>query len=165
MFSFQGASESLKRLNETPTFVDASVNLFKKWWAKMDSLSCGKATAVTICHRHIVKNRLSSHFVLLPNSSVPSDRFFYFASLKWWAKMDSNHRPHDYQSCALASWAIGPYPGLLLVESTGIEPVTSCLQGRRSPSWANPPFLRDPHFLGTLKTVPSKLNNVTSVLS
>ena len=23
--------------------------------------------------------------------------------LKWWAKMDSNHRPHDYQSCALAS--------------------------------------------------------------
>ena len=29
--------------------------------------------------------------------------------LKWWAKMDSNHRPHDYQSCALASWAIGPF--------------------------------------------------------
>ena len=28
---------------------------------------------------------------------------------KWWAKMDSNHRPHDYQSCALASWAIGPF--------------------------------------------------------
>ena len=59
---------------------------------------------------------------------------------KWWAKMDSNHRPHDYQSCALASWAIGPFR-LLLVESTGIEPVTSCLQGRRSPSWANPPYL------------------------
>ena len=95
---------------------------------------------------------------------------------KWWAKVDSNHRPHDYQSCALASWAIGPYrrnqihnlrilckhqmlpcgfvsplpnkpaslgfaggPLVLLVESTGIEPVTSCLQGRRSPSWANPP--------------------------
>ena len=33
--------------------------------------------------------------------------------LKWWAKMDSNHRPHDYQSCALASWAIGPYWSLL----------------------------------------------------
>ena len=26
---------------------------------------------------------------------------YYFK--KWWAKMDSNHRPHDYQSCALAS--------------------------------------------------------------
>ena len=33
------------------------------------------------------------------------------ASTKWWAKMDSNHRPHDYQSCALASWAIGPFGG------------------------------------------------------
>ena len=33
----------------------------------------------------------------------------YKDCLKWWAKMDSNHRPHDYQSCALASWAIGPY--------------------------------------------------------
>ena len=42
-----------------------------EWWAKMDSLSCGKATAVTICRRHIVKSRLSSHFVLLLNSSVP----------------------------------------------------------------------------------------------
>ena len=21
----------------------------------------------------------------------------------WWAQVDSNHRPHDYQSCALAS--------------------------------------------------------------
>ena len=37
-----------------------------------------------------------------------------FPFLKWWAKMDSNHRPHDYQSCALASWAIGPYWSLLL---------------------------------------------------
>ena len=41
-----------------------------------------------------------------------SDHHFLF--LKWWAKMDSNHRPHDYQSCALASWAIGPYWSLLL---------------------------------------------------
>ena len=38
---------------------------------------------------------------ILPPSSFPEE--------KWWAKMDSNHRPHDYQSCALASWAIGPY--------------------------------------------------------
>ena len=25
------------------------------------------------------------------------------AFARWWAKVDSNHRPHDYQSCALAS--------------------------------------------------------------
>ena len=51
-----------------------------KWWAKMGSLSL---------------------------KLFASDHHFYL--LKWWAKMDSNHRPHDYQSCALASWAIGPY--------------------------------------------------------
>ena len=27
----------------------------------------------------------------------------------------------------------------ILVEISGIEPLTSCLQGRRSPSWAKPP--------------------------
>ena len=40
-----------------------------------------------------------------------SVNLFYSLSyifFKWWAKIDSNHRPHDYQSCALASWAIGP---------------------------------------------------------
>ena len=25
--------------------------------------------------------------------------------------MDSNHRPHAYQACALTSWAISPYDG------------------------------------------------------
>ena len=29
----------------------------------------------------------------------------------------------------------------ILVEISGIEPLTSCLQGRRSPSWAKPPSL------------------------
>ena len=38
-----------------------------------------------------------------------------------------------------ASTFVGVSVNLFLVESTGIEPVTSCLQGRRSPSWANPP--------------------------
>ena len=44
-------------------------------------------------------------------SWTQSSRSWLLSSLyqKWWAKMDSNHRPHDYQSCALASWAIGPY--------------------------------------------------------
>ena len=76
---------------------------------------------------------------------------------KWWAKMDSNHRPHDYQSCALASWAIGPYD-FFLVEISGIEPLTSCLQGRRSPSWAKPPYFFL-HLCRYIFDVPSKLNN------
>ena len=48
---------------------------------------------------------------------------------------------------------------LMLVEISGIEPLTSCLQGRRSPSWAKPPYPFSTS-LGTFFPVPSKLNNV-----
>ena len=63
--------------------------------------------------------RLSFSFKRLNEASIPwcfsqslNSAFCipHSAFKKWWAKMDSNHRPHDYQSCALASWAIGPYP-------------------------------------------------------
>ena len=26
----------------------------------------------------------------------------------WWAQVDSNHRPHAYQACALTTWAMRP---------------------------------------------------------
>ena len=29
----------------------------------------------------------------------------------WWTWVDSNHRPHAYQACALTTWATGPYGG------------------------------------------------------
>ena len=29
--------------------------------------------------------------------------------LVWWAQMESNHRPHAYQACALTIWAMSPY--------------------------------------------------------
>ena len=53
----------------------------------------------------------------------------------WWAQMDSDHRPHAYQACALTSWAMSPH----VVEVIGFEPMTPCLQGRCSTSWAIPP--------------------------
>ena len=28
---------------------------------------------------------------------------------QWWVQMDSNHRPHAYQACALTSWAMNPF--------------------------------------------------------
>ena len=75
-----------------------------KWWAK-DSLFCGKATPVATVHRTVAKSRLSSPFwSYLPTAlDCPGLDFYLRLFLKWWAKMDSNHRPHDYQSCALAS--------------------------------------------------------------
>ena len=27
----------------------------------------------------------------------------------WWAQVDSNHRPHAYQACALTTWAMSPF--------------------------------------------------------
>ena len=37
---------------------------------------------------------------------------FKFHSLQdlscWWAQVDSNHRPHAYQACALTTWAMRP---------------------------------------------------------
>ena len=83
---------------------------------------------------------------------------------------------------------------LKVVEISGIEPLTSCLQGRRSPSWAKPPYpffevvgqnglepstsrlsvvcssqlsywpiLVTSSCLGTLLSVPSKLNNAKTL--
>ncbi len=85
MFSFQGTSElirSKKASDLSENFVQRTIYLkrnsdrprsghlnssfftfhfsFEKWRAKVDSLFCGKATAVTTCHRHVVKSRLSS---------------------------------------------------------------------------------------------------------
>ena len=48
---------------------------------------------------------LRSDFVLYGSSFC---LLFLSRKSKWWAQVDSNHRPHDYQSCALASWAMGP---------------------------------------------------------
>ena len=49
-------------------------------------------------------------------------------------------------SSQLSYWPIsfGSSGCFKLVEISGIEPLTSCLQGRRSPSWAKPPSLHSP---------------------
>ena len=38
------------------------------------------------------------------NNSLFTEIYFQF----WWAQMDSNHRPHAYQACALTTWAMRP---------------------------------------------------------
>ena len=61
--------------------------------------------------------------------------------------MDSNHRPHAYQACALTGWAISPQPFIKVkfqrnftMETERFELLTPCLQGRCSPNWATPPY-------------------------
>ena len=53
---------------------------------------------------------LSDHFcdqIWRSNLSVRSSN--PTTNVVWWARVGSNHRPCDYQSHALASWATGPF--------------------------------------------------------
>ena len=133
----------------------------------MDSLCCGKARLVATVHWTVAKSRLSSPFWLsrpLRCSVLWGSVSFFRFCRSWWAKMDSNHRPHDYQSCALASWAIGPF-WWRLAGSNRWPP--ACKAGAL-PAELNPQIF--PIFLqGTSivncqlsivnSSVPSKLNN------
>ena len=65
-----------------------------------------KRTYYNLCFAVIIQ---FSRYVLVMFLKAQSPGTLIF--ITWWAKMDSNHRPHDYQSCALASWAIGPCGG------------------------------------------------------
>ena len=42
---------------------------------------------------------ISHHF----RDRLYQQTFSLWLFFKWWAQVDSNHRPHDYQSCALTS--------------------------------------------------------------
>ena len=57
-----------------------------------------KRTYYNLCFAVIIQ---FSRYVLVMFLKVRSPGTLIF--ITWWAKMDSNHRPHDYQSCALAS--------------------------------------------------------------
>ena len=116
MFSFQGASLNhfFKRLNEAASSEVTSVNLL--WVFAFRSggprtrFSAEKPRRLQQSTGLFPKAAFRVHFGALPFWTRPSRSWLLSKSFsKWWAKMDSNHRPHDYQSCALASWAIGPY--------------------------------------------------------
>ena len=57
-----------------------------------------KRTYYNLCFAVIIQ---FSRYVLVMFLKARSPETLIF--ITWWAKMDSNHRPHDYQSCALAS--------------------------------------------------------------
>ena len=57
-----------------------------------------KRTYYNLCFAVIIQ---FSRYVLVMSLKARSPETLNF--ITWWAKMDSNHRPHDYQSCALAS--------------------------------------------------------------
>ena len=86
---------------------------FQNIWYPLDSLFCQrrlllpfllklqyflKRTYYNLCFAVIIQ---FSRYVLVMSLKARFPETLIF--ITWWAKMDSNHRPHDYQSCALAS--------------------------------------------------------------
>ena len=123
MFSFQGTFFELPRNSMKLQFLETSVNFLVEISGIEPLTSClqgrrSPSWAKPPYRRNQTHNlrfeieisNLDCVFVS-PLKSKPASLGFWFVWCikKWWAKMDSNHRPHDYQSCALASWAIGPY--------------------------------------------------------
>ena len=127
---------SLKKFNEASSFKGTSVNFL--WWRVPGSnrwppaCKAGALPAELTPHIEVVGQGLAflreshggcnsppaccqvppfeSTLACSPSELSQSRSWLLLNSYKWWwAKVDSNHRPHDYQSCALASWAIGPY--------------------------------------------------------
>ena len=87
--------------------------LFREWLVFLLILSCQrrlllpfllklqyflKRTYYNLCFAVIIQ---FSRYVLVMFLKARSPETSIL--ITWWAKMDSNHRPHDYQSCAIAS--------------------------------------------------------------
>ena len=103
----------------------------------------------------------------------------------WWAQVDSNHRPHAYQACALTTWAMRPFRLKLTGYSFFLYPLAFRLWWRWGGSNSWPPACKagalpaelHPHFFQGLRIAilfpslfkllkvllePSKLNNALS---
>ena len=80
------------------------------------------------------------HLRLYPLKLKPASPGFEFVGIQRESLRDSvkSHLSMGLQSISRSSFEV--------VEISGIEPLTSCLQGRRSPSWAKPPY----HWLSIL---------------
>ena len=54
--------------------------------------------------------QVNRYFLALfsPNGLKKPDRISCLRKNPWWAQMESNHRPHAYQACALTIWAMSP---------------------------------------------------------
>ena len=162
-----------KRLNEVSTLVGTSVNLFfEDGGPKWTRFAAAKPRRLKQSTGLFLRAGFQVHFGSLgltlfsPSSPfwlAPSQQFsvlmhsvLFQPAERWWAKMDSNHRPHDYQSCALASWAIGP-SWWRLAGSNRWPP--ACKAGAL-PAELNPQIFSHLRLLGTFLAAPSKLNNV-----
>ena len=122
LFSFQGAFQAIKAWFKHLSFKCLNHSLIKVR-SKSDEVKSDVSASPTYLKcspcEHLTYYLLPITYYLLPRIFSPK-KF-------WWAKVDSNHRPHDYQSCALTSWAIGPNLWASVLNSLTVEPFTLSL--------------------------------------
>lgn len=69
-----------------------------------------RAIAAPLNHVPSQDSLLNGIFDRLTAFAINCSNHFRSPSLSgWWAQMDSDHRPHAYQACALTNWAISPH--------------------------------------------------------
>ena len=76
----------------------------------VDSLFCGKATAVATCHWHVAKSRLSN-----PPEQKNIERTQMCLLDIWWGMVDSNHRRRCQQIYSLSPLATREIPHIQFV--------------------------------------------------
>ena len=84
-------------LNKTFDFFTSRIQYFVQfssyyWWLKVINLCLPFGLAI------------GASFDLLKTRN----QLFHAREKSWWAQVDSNHRPHAYQACALTTWAMRP---------------------------------------------------------
>ena len=128
MFSFQGTSLNLffKKLNEDADHSASSVNFL--WWRVPGSNRWPPACKAGALPAELTPHKRLFEVVGQNGLEPPTSRLSVVCSsqLSYW--------PVYLVSSDISNW---------MVEISGIEPLTSCLQGRRSPSWAKPPYRRN----------------------
>ena len=126
------------------------------WWAQVDSN-----------HRPLgYQPSALASWAISPLCKTRSPEFWFLVLSVW------NLKKHRFTKSSSSFLAYLPMRLFLsLVEMVGVEPMTSCLQGRRSPNWATPPYSEtdpwklnnDSIFLSTLGSKP--ISNTVRVLS
>ena len=101
----------------------------------------------------ILPNFLKNKFpFMLPSHNCIIIIDIQFSRCIFWISFSRNSVKHLFRGTSIN----------LLVEISVIEPLTSCLQGRRSPSWAKPPYLREVVGQNGLEPSTSRLSVVCS---
>ena len=128
--------------------IDFSSSTYR--WNCMHSLECVYPTFYRKTYTNLLIFVLfvCSFFILFNLSSfIRFSRIKFLSSLLQWVVGTSGLEPPTSRLSGARSnhlsyaplWLSSRFPHVPLVEMMGIEPMTPCLQGRCSPSWATPP--------------------------